>query len=74
MNLNSFINMDRQQISMGSLENIFYGVGVGLLFITVGYFLGSYLEYIPASLKAILIFLVSIILFVSGDILRRLDK
>lgn len=59
---------------MSNLQNIFYGVGVALLFVTIGYFLGSYLEYIPSSIKAGLIFLVSIILFVAGDIMRRLDK
>lgn len=56
------------------VQNIFYGVGIIFLFITIGYFVGSYLNYVSSEIKAVLSFLLAIILFVLGDYLRRLDK
>jgi len=55
------------------IQNIFYGVGIFFLFITTGYFVGTYLDEVPSSIKAILAFLLSVILFILGDILRRKD-
>jgi len=52
------------------LENIFYSIGIFFLLITIGYFVGTYLENVPSSIKAILSFLLAIILFVLGDYLR----
>jgi len=56
------------------IQNIFYGVGIVFLFITIGYFVGTYLEDVHVMIKAFLSFLLAIILFVIGDYLRRLDK
>lgn len=56
------------------IENIFYGVAIFFLFITVGYFVGSYLNEVPSSIKAVLLFLLAVILFVHGDYLRRVNK
>ena len=56
------------------IQNIFYGVGIVFLFITIGYFVSTYLEDVHVIIKAFLSFLLAIILFVIGDYLRRLDK
>lgn len=56
------------------IQNIFYGIGIFFLFITIGYFVGTYLEDVPSEIKAVLSFLLAVILFVTGDYLRRLDK
>ncbi len=53
------------------IENIFYGIGIFFLFVTIGYFVGTYLEEVPVQIKAILTFLLSVILFLLGDYLRR---
>lgn len=53
------------------IQNIFYGVGLIFLFITVGYFVGTYLEEVPSSIKAILAFILSVLLFIVGDYLMR---
>ena len=56
------------------VQNIFYGVAIVFLFITIGYFVGTYLADVSVIIKAILSFLLAIILFIIGDYLRRLDK
>ncbi|NQZ85670.1 MAG: hypothetical protein HRU03_08180 [Nanoarchaeales archaeon] len=56
------------------IQNIFYGIGIFFLFLTIIYFLSTYLEDVPSSIKSILSFLLAVILFVLGDYLRRLDK
>jgi len=53
------------------LENIFYSIGIFFLLITIGYFIGTYLENVPSSIKSILAFILAIILFVIGDYLRE---
>ena len=53
------------------IQNIFYGIGIFFLIVTIGYFVGTYLEDVPSHIKAILAFLLSAILFVLGDIMRR---
>ena len=55
------------------LENIFYSIGIFFLFITIGYFAGNYLENVPASVKAFLLFILSIILFLIADYQRRIN-
>jgi len=52
------------------LENIFYSIAIFFLLITIGYFIGTYLENVPSSIKAILTFLLAAILFLIGDYLR----
>ena len=56
------------------LQNVFYGIGIFFLITTIGFFVMSYLEDVPTSIKAVLSVLFAIILFVLGDYLRRLDK
>lgn len=56
------------------IQNIFYGVGLFFLFVTAGYFVGTYLEDVPSSIKAVLSFLLAVILFILGDYLRRINK
>ena len=56
------------------IENIFYGIGIFFLFVTITYFVITYLEDVPSSVKVGLSFLLSVILFVLGDYLRRLNK
>jgi hypothetical protein len=56
------------------IQNIFYGIGIFFLFLTIIYFLSTYLEDVPTKIKSSLSFLLAIILFVLGDYLRRLDK
>ena len=53
------------------LENIFYSIGIFFLLITIGYFVGTYLENVPSTIKAILAFILATILFVIGDYLRE---
>ena len=55
------------------VQNIFYGVTIFFGVITVSYFIVTYLENVPSQIKVILSFLFTIILFVIGDYLRRLD-
>lgn len=56
------------------IQNIFYGVGIFFLFVSAGYFVGTYLEDVPSQIKAVLSFILAIVLFVIGDYLRRLNK
>ncbi len=56
------------------LQNIFYAIAIFFLIVTIAFFLMSYLEDVPSSIKAVLSFLLAIILFVFGDYLRRLNK
>jgi len=53
------------------IQNIFYGIGIFFLFLTIGYFIGTYLEDVPSNIKVMLSFLLAVILFVIGDYLRR---
>jgi len=53
------------------IQSIFYSVAIFFGLVTIGYFIGAYLENVPSSIKAILSFLLSIILFVIGDYLKR---
>ena len=55
------------------IQNIFYGTGVFLFLVLIGYFLGTYLEDISDKVKAFLSVLFAVILFIIGDILRRRD-
>lgn len=55
------------------IQNIFYGIGIFFLFIAIGYFVSTYLEDVPAQIKAVLSFMLAIILFVIADYLRRID-
>ena len=54
-----------------NIEQIFTGIAIVFLIITIGYFVGTYLDFIPTSIKVILSFLASIALFLGADILRR---
>lgn len=56
-----------------ALKNVFYGIGIVFLFLTIGYFVGTYLNNLASEIKAILAFLAAIILFVVGDYLRRIN-
>ncbi len=56
------------------IQNIFNAIGIFFLFVTVGYFVGTYLENVPAQVKVILSFILAAILFLIGDYLRRMDK
>jgi len=56
------------------IQNIFYATAIIFLFLTLGYFVSSYLNYIPQEIKVILSFMLAVILFILGDYLRRLDK
>lgn len=53
------------------IQNIFYGIGIFFMLVTIGYFLGTYLEDVPSHIKAILAFMLAVILFVLGDLMRR---
>ena len=53
------------------IQNIFYGTGIFLFLVLVGYFVGSYLDEVPSSIKAVLSVLLAVILFLVGDLLRR---
>ncbi len=55
------------------IQNIFYGIAIFFGLVTVGYFVGTYLEDVPSEIKAVLSFLLAIILFVVGDYMRRLN-
>lgn len=57
-----------------NIEQIFTGVAIVFLIITIGYFVGTYLDFIPTSIKVVLSFLASIALFVLADMLRRKDR
>jgi len=56
------------------IQNIFYAIGIFFLFVTVVYFLMTYLEDVPANIKVALSFILSVILFVLGDYMRGADK
>jgi uncharacterized membrane protein YbjE (DUF340 family) len=56
------------------IQNIFYGIGIFFMFIFIGYFVGTYLDDVPSEIKAVLTFLLAVILFFVGDYVRRLDK
>ncbi|MFW5705141.1 MAG: hypothetical protein ACOCXG_04845 [Nanoarchaeota archaeon] len=56
------------------LQNIFYGIGIFFLIVTIAYFVFTYLEDIPSQTKAILSFILAVILFIVADYLRRLNK
>ena len=53
------------------VQNIFYAIGIFFFILTIGYFVGTYLEDVPSQIKAILSFILAGIFFVIGDILRR---
>lgn len=55
------------------IQNIFYGIGIFFLFVTIGYFVVNKLEDVTVQVKTILSFLLAIILFFVGDYLRRID-
>lgn len=57
-----------------NIQSIFYGVAIFFLFITIGYFVSEYLNYITTRIKSILLFVLAIFLFVVGDYLRRIEK
>lgn len=57
-----------------NIEQIFTGVGIVFLIITIGYFVGTYLDIIPTSIKVALSFIASAILFIVADIMRRSDR
>lgn len=56
-----------------NIEQIFTGVAIVFLIITIGYFVGTYLDFIPTAIKVVLSFFASIALFLTADILRRKD-
>lgn len=56
------------------IQNIFYSIGIFFLFITIGYFIGTYLEDVSYKIKVVLSFLLSFILFFIADYFRRIDK
>jgi len=56
------------------IQNIFNGIAIFFAFITIVYFLSTYLEDVPTTIKSALSFLLAIILFVLGDYLRRINK
>lgn len=55
------------------IQDIFYGIGIFFLFVTIGYFVVTKLEDVTAQVKTILSFLLAIILFFVGDYLRRIN-
>ena len=55
------------------IQNVFYGIAIFFLLVTIGYFVGTYLEDVPAEIKAVLSFLLAAILFAVGDYMRRID-
>ncbi len=55
------------------IQNIFYSIAIFFLFITVGYFVGNYLNQVSYEVKVILLFLLAVIFFILGDYLRRID-
>ncbi|MCH8519589.1 MAG: hypothetical protein LAT82_02440 [Nanoarchaeota archaeon] len=57
-----------------NIEQIFTGVGIVFLIITIGYFVGTYLDIIPTSIKVALSFIASAILFIVADIMRRSNR
>lgn len=71
--INTFKNTNNLILDNMDIQNIFYGTGIFLFLVLVGYFVGSYLDEISSSVKAVLSVLFAIILFLVGDILRRRD-
>lgn len=57
-----------------NIQNIFYAIGILFIFLTISYFVGTYLEDVPSQTKALLSFLLAITLFIAGDYIRRLEK
>ena len=57
-----------------NIEQIFTGVAIIFLIITIAYFVGTYLDFIPTTIKVILSFLASITLFVLADMFRRKEN
>lgn len=56
-----------------NIQNIFYGIGIFFLFVTIGFIVFAYLDNVTSQIKAVLSFLLAMILFVLADYLRRLD-
>ena len=54
-----------------NIEQIFTAVAIVFLIITIGYFVGTYLAFIPSEIKVVLSFLASAALFLIADILKR---
>ena len=54
-----------------NIEQIFTAVAIVFLIITIGYFVGTYLAFIPSEIKVILSFLASVALLLIADILKR---
>ena len=57
-----------------NVEQIFTGIGIVFLIITIGYFVGSYLNVVSSIVKVGLSFCASIALFVLADILRGSNR
>ena len=57
-----------------NIEQIFSGVAIVFLIITIAYFVGTYLDFIPTTIKVVLSFLASIALFVLADMFRRNNR
>lgn len=55
------------------IQDIFYGIGIFFLFITIGYFVGTYLVDVSSEIKVVLSFLLAIILFFVADYQRRIN-
>jgi hypothetical protein len=55
------------------IQNIFYGIGIFFLFVTIGFVVFTYLEDVTGEIKAVLSFLLAVILFVLADYLRRIN-
>jgi len=56
------------------VQSIFQTIAIFFALVTLGYFVGNYLDAVPSSVKVFLLFLVAVILFMTGDYLRRRDK
>ena len=56
------------------ISSMFYIIGIFFMVITVGYFVGNYLDIFPSSVKVVLAFTFSVALFIVGEILRRREK
>lgn len=53
------------------IRNIFYSAGIIFFMVLVGYFVGTYLDMVSSQVKAVLTFMLAVLLFLIGDLLRR---
>jgi len=56
------------------MQNLFYGIGIVFIFISIWYFAGEYLMNLDKGVKSILLFCSVIVTFIIAEVLRELNK